>query len=269
MDAFDFKSAVPDNTNVSVNTEQLVYKITAKDEADDRVMLRVLQEMDKSYNAKQTKSLEEVKADMLASSMAFEAVVQEARAKMHEDQERMARELNSMKSQMQVSQKRLFLLEQEKSQMQTNLTGLGADNRQLRKSLDSVRVENVALQNRVDALERRTEVATGSAVVEPLARKTAVSWAALSEEEERISDLERNQQRVAELEKDNRTMASQLDALGTWLQDGAQLFRTGECASAGPTGESEEDAHAAHVAAYEAHAAAYAAASAPHLARQG
>mmetsp|Transcript_36375 Transcript_36375/g.113218 ORF Transcript_36375/g.113218 Transcript_36375/m.113218 type:complete len:437 (-) Transcript_36375:59-1369(-) len=141
LEDFTFRPAVPESTEISPETEQLVYKITAKDVADDRVMLRLLQELEKAYSERHKKSLEEAKAEMLASTVSFQVVVDELRQKHTTESDLVQRELGKLKTQLQQSQKRLFLLEQEKQQMGTSLKGLEADNRKLRLALEELRTK--------------------------------------------------------------------------------------------------------------------------------
>lgn len=230
LEDFTFRPAVPESTEISPETEQLVYKITAKDVADDRVMLRLLQELEKAYGEKQMKTLDEAKADMMASQMTFQVVVDELRQIQKADSEAVQKELGKIRGQFQQSQKRLFLLEQEKQQMGTKLKSLEADNRKLRQLVSHIAEESEALQTRSQAIETtmRSLEAQFSDVVPPLplppplpAPRISPSWVTLSEEEERI----------AELEKHNHAMSDQLDALGAWLKAGATIFRVGDSAS--------------------------------------
>mmetsp|Transcript_78537 Transcript_78537/g.234075 ORF Transcript_78537/g.234075 Transcript_78537/m.234075 type:complete len:347 (-) Transcript_78537:107-1147(-) len=227
LEDFTFRPAVPESTEISPETEQLVYKITAKDVADDRVMLRLLQELEKAYSERHKKSLEEAKAEMLASTVSFQVVVDELRQKHTTESDLVQRELGKLKTQLQQSQKRLFLLEQEKQQMGTSLKGLEADNRKLRQHVTNLLEENAALHIRTEALESTTktlEAQPRSVEAEPAPQpRPSPSWVALNEEEERIAELERK----------NRAMAEQLEALGSWLKAGAKIFRAGE---RGPSG---------------------------------
>lgn len=222
LEDFTFRPAVPESTEISPATEQLVYKITAKDVADDRVMLRLLHELEKAYSEKHKKSLEEAKADMLASTVSFQVVVDEVRRQQRSESESVQKELGKLKGQLQQSHKRLFLLEQEKQQMSTNLKGLEGDNRKLRQHVSHLLEENAALQTRTEALERATRSLEAQPspvdVPPPPQPRAAPSWVVLSEEEERI----------AELEKKNQAMAEQLEALGAWLKAGARIFRAGD-----------------------------------------
>lgn len=73
-----FRCATP---AASLETGTLVYRIGAADVSEDRVLLSVLSELDKSYTAKFEAALERARADCLSASNCFQVVADEVRAR--------------------------------------------------------------------------------------------------------------------------------------------------------------------------------------------
>ena len=115
--SLEFKCATP---ALPLHTaDRLVYRIGAANGGDDeRVLLKILSSLDKAYaakyEAKYEQQLEEARADMMSSSYSFQVVADEVRAGQQAAQKRWEREVQSLKEQMSINQKRLFLLEKEK-----------------------------------------------------------------------------------------------------------------------------------------------------------
>ena len=152
-DHLSFKCATPGAQLGS--HPMLVYRISASGVTEDRVLLSVLSELDKSYTAKFTEQLERARADCLAASNCFQAsarptrmcaplaravpvcfpaapsqwgaaaptqvIADEVRSAQETASRRWEAEVRSLKEFQSKNQKRLFLLEQERDQLREQL----------------------------------------------------------------------------------------------------------------------------------------------------
>ena len=114
--ALNFRCATP---AVDLRAQdRLVFRVTAAGAEEDRVLPSILRELDKAYTARFEGQLEQARADMLSSSMTFQVVADEIREGQAAYQKKWEKETRSMKEHLSINQKRLFLLEQEKNQLQ-------------------------------------------------------------------------------------------------------------------------------------------------------
>ncbi|EOD11774.1 hypothetical protein EMIHUDRAFT_214063 [Emiliania huxleyi CCMP1516] len=109
-----FRCATP---AASLETGTLVYRIGAADVSEDRVLLSVLSELDKSYTAKFEAALERARADCLSASNCFQVVADEERDQLRDQLLRAT-----------TSSKRAV------SELRTNLGGLAEENASLRRA---------------------------------------------------------------------------------------------------------------------------------------
>lgn len=155
--AFDAEriTFTPVGARESPPPERVVFKISARarqgagDVDDERVLLEVLSLLDKAYAEKHRQQLEAARADLVSSSISFETVAEEIRRA----QAAAAKEVTALKDQASSSQKRLYLLELEKEQLQAARTSAHTANAGLRRQVDELAAENLALRSRVDGLE--------------------------------------------------------------------------------------------------------------------
>ena len=97
--------------------------------------------------------LEEARADLLSSSMSFQVVADEIRSGQLAAEKKWGGEVRQLKEQMSTNQKRLFLLEQEKEQLQKTASSAESETKQLRRSVASMAGENAALREQQSRLE--------------------------------------------------------------------------------------------------------------------
>mmetsp|Transcript_1368 Transcript_1368/g.4230 ORF Transcript_1368/g.4230 Transcript_1368/m.4230 type:complete len:234 (-) Transcript_1368:204-905(-) len=142
-----FRCATP---AASLETGTLVYRIGAADVSEDRVLLSVLSELDKSYTAKFEAALERARADCLSASNCFQVVADEVRTAQEATSRRWESEVRSLKETQGKSQKRLFLLEQERDQLRDQLLRATTSSKravsELRTSLGGLAEENASLR---------------------------------------------------------------------------------------------------------------------------
>ena len=98
--------------------ERLVYRIGAEGAEEERVLLTVLSELDSAYKASYEKQLEQARAELLSSSMSFQVIADEIREGQQAAAKKWEKEVRLLKEHQSTNQKRLFLLEQEKNQLQ-------------------------------------------------------------------------------------------------------------------------------------------------------
>lgn len=142
-----FRCATP---TASLETGTLVYRIGAADVSEDRVLLSVLSELDKSYTAKFEAALERARADCLSASNCFQVVADEVRTAQEATSRRWESEVRSLKETQGKSQKRLFLLEQERDQLRDQLLRATTSSKravsELRTNLGGLAEENASLR---------------------------------------------------------------------------------------------------------------------------
>mmetsp|Transcript_4236 Transcript_4236/g.11947 ORF Transcript_4236/g.11947 Transcript_4236/m.11947 type:complete len:359 (+) Transcript_4236:55-1131(+) len=124
---------------------------------DERVLLDILQTLDRAYAERHKRQIESARAEMLASTMSFEVMADEIR----KAQEDAARETHRLKDQASSSQKRLYLLELEKEQLQAARLSSESSNEALRKRVDVLSAENAHLRDRIDGLTERLDALAG------------------------------------------------------------------------------------------------------------
>lgn len=219
--------------------DRLVYRINSTAGGDDeRILLHILSSLDKAYAAQCEKKFEEVRADMLSSTMSFQVVADEVRTAQEAAARHWEKEVSGLKQQQQMNQKRLFLLEREKEglvktvQVSDDVVG------RLRRSVDALSTENTMLRERQSDLESQVmalrEVVTAhlSGLVAPGGSATATATTTAPPEEAppgagasssssvgtQVGGGESEADRAARL-----AVEKWQHAMGEWLRQGAQI----------------------------------------------
>merc|ERR1712187_133094 len=157
--------------------------------------------------------------------MNFQVVADEVRLATQTASKKWEKEVRSLKDQLSTNQKRLFLLEQEKDQLQRTATSANTIAGQLRRDVAELTVENSELKTRMSELEvqfsamRAVLAAHPVAAVPPAAPRNDVAVQASVREEDSGYTQER--------------WNHQLKAVSDWLQTGAALFRDGHMQAQG------------------------------------
>lgn len=223
-DHLTFSCATP-SKKLSDLKEFVVFRVGADGVKEERLLLSILNDIDKAYSTKYEKQLEEARADLLSSSMDFQVVADEVRLATQTTSKKWEKEVRSLKDQLSTNQKRLFLLEQEKDQLQRTATSANTIAGQLRRDVAELTVENFELKTRMSELEvqfsaMRVVLASHPvAAVPPAAPRNDVAvQASVSEEDSGYTQERWNHQ---------------LKAVSDWLQTGAALFRDGHMQAQG------------------------------------
>ena len=218
--------------------QRLVYRISSVDGGEDeRVLLRILQSLDKAYTAKFEQQLEAARADLLSSSCSFQVVADEVRAGQAAAAKKWEKEIKGMKEQMSTNQKRLFLLEREKEGLMKTCAASDELTTKLRASVSGLSVENAALKERqadlesqLHALREMVQSIAGAGASSSQSPRTssvsaddqgdrseaATQTAVLASEE---TSAEEAAQRLA-----SEKWQQQLQAMRAWLLTGADLL---------------------------------------------
>ena len=132
---------------------RLVYRISSAGDDEERVLLHILSALDKAYAKHFEKRFEEVRADMLSSSMNFQIVADEVRLAQETAEGKWEKAVKGLKEQLSVNQKRLFLLEREKEGLLKTVQTSDEQVVRLRRSVDALGVENDRMRTRQGDLE--------------------------------------------------------------------------------------------------------------------
>ncbi|KAJ1451032.1 hypothetical protein M885DRAFT_530756 [Pelagophyceae sp. CCMP2097] len=137
------------------DADMAVFRLTSDDEADERVLLSLLREIERVYANKNKAALDQARTDMLSSSMTFQVLADEIRVRQGEAQAKHDRESRAVRDSLQTTSKRLFLLEQEKESLTKTVHASEVVNGRMRKTVETVAAENAELHGRVANLERQ------------------------------------------------------------------------------------------------------------------
>mmetsp|Transcript_5034 Transcript_5034/g.12096 ORF Transcript_5034/g.12096 Transcript_5034/m.12096 type:complete len:386 (+) Transcript_5034:124-1281(+) len=150
---------------------------------DEQVLLSILQSLDKAYAERHRAQLASAKTELLSSTMSFEVMADEIRRA----QAGAAVEVGRLKDQASSSQKRLFMLELEKEQLQTARSNSDSQNGELRQRVDSLAAENRELRGQIGSLTEKLESLTLLVLASSVAAAdAAAAAAAASGREERL-----------------------------------------------------------------------------------
>lgn len=201
----------------------LVYRIGADGAKEERVLLSILSEIDKAYSAKYERQLEDARSDLLSSSMNFQVVADEVRHAQQTTARRFEKEVGSLKGQLGTNQKRLFLLEQEKDQLQRSVACQESVVGQLRRDLTHASAENSEMKTKMGELEAQLDDLR-ACLTASIGNARASHQAASERTDVAVqASCEAESVGLAEAEHWHK----QFRLMSEWLQTGAQLFRDG------------------------------------------
>ncbi|CAK0888284.1 unnamed protein product [Prorocentrum cordatum] len=168
-DTFSFRPALPLTAAITEETTSLVFKLVSDKMPDDRAMLSILREMEKSYEGILRKSLSE-RSEALQDQFVFQEEIEEAQREQEKQLQALRKDNSSLRGQLQSVQKRLFLLEQEKDQLRTEQQHAkdreGRLERRLAELARGQAEGQDELARQVEALRRVVEAAATPAFVE-------------------------------------------------------------------------------------------------------
>jgi len=194
----------------------LVYRIGVDGVKEERVLLSILSEIDKAYSAKYERQLEEARSDLLSSSMNFQVVADEVRHAQQTTAKRFEKEVGSLKGQLSTNQKRLFLLEQEKDQLQRSVACQESIVGQLRRDLTHASAENSEMKTKMGDLEAQLD-SLRACLTASIGTARAPHDAAVQ------TSCEAEAVGLAEAEH----WQKQFRLMSEWLQTGAELLSDG------------------------------------------
>lgn len=211
---------------------------------DERVLLDIIKSLDKAYAQRHQQELESARAEMLSSTMSFETLAEEVRRA----QATATKELQRLKDQQASSQKRLFMLELEKEQLQAARLSSESTSEALRLRVDALSAENAALRGEVgqlmDRVQTLTELVTTSAVGggESLSGHATPAPALLAHAETHAHAL-----RTADTMTQTPASVSSDDlvaSMAKWLNEGCQILQRSTPSAANGSDAPEKHAHA-------------------------
>ncbi|KAH8060209.1 hypothetical protein JL722_5173 [Aureococcus anophagefferens] len=74
-----------------------VYRLTSSDEAEERILLGILRALERAYESKHRLALDQARTDMLSSSMTFQVMADEIRARQEESKAKFDKETAKLK----------------------------------------------------------------------------------------------------------------------------------------------------------------------------
>merc|ERR1719271_848400 len=115
---FSFRPALPPTQRLTEETKTLFFKLVSDEVPDERVMLGILRELERSYEAIIRRAVTETRSEALQEQFTLQEQAEEVRREQAKHIKELRKEVKSLREQMQSIQKRLFLVEQEKDQLQ-------------------------------------------------------------------------------------------------------------------------------------------------------
>lgn len=211
---------------------RLVFKIGVRNSAgseslvdDEHVLLSILQSLDKAYAERHQAQLATAKRELLSSCMSFEVMADEIRRA----QASAASELSRLKDQASSSQKRLFMLELEKEQLQAARAISEGANEALRQRVDLLAAQNRELREQVGGLTDRLESLTQLVVSASENAAAAASKAeGTAEQAPAPGGGQRSAGAVRTVAAETQTAPPSVDrvvgAMAAWLRQGSQIL---------------------------------------------
>jgi len=260
---FSFRPTLPPTAQITEDTHSLVFKLVSDEVPDERVMLGILRELEKSYEARMRQALIETRSEAMQEQLMHQEQAEEARREQEKQVKDLKKDNKSLRDQLQSIQKRLFLVEQEKDQLQKEqhqvkerMVRVERENIEQTASLKS---EQQEIREQLETLRHAAELASSSAAKAassgplpadawqanfsfgelptetPSATKTAhaVRWSDLTDQVDAITqtdDLAPNdvpgatKQEVNDVSHRVDLMQQQMRALQGWLTHGSQLL---------------------------------------------
>eukprot|EP00746_Dinoflagellata_sp_MGD_P167604 gnl/MRDRNA2_/MRDRNA2_98368_c0_seq1.p1 gnl/MRDRNA2_/MRDRNA2_98368_c0~~gnl/MRDRNA2_/MRDRNA2_98368_c0_seq1.p1 ORF type:complete len:333 (+),score=78.50 gnl/MRDRNA2_/MRDRNA2_98368_c0_seq1:107-1105(+) len=210
-----FCPAVPPSTELTEDMQMLVFKVVSEDVAEDRVMLKIIQELERAYEIKVQESVAEERKQMESDSLSFQSLVDEVKRDHAEHVNTTARDNRELRDQLQSIQKRLFLVEQEKDQ-------LLKEHVQLRETISKGEVEQqVEISKLKDENEDlRSQIADMRSHVHGALGSSGDHLSAGSGD----GDPSTSSASTAALEERVAQLTQQIGSLQVWLQQGSNLL---------------------------------------------
>ena len=139
-----------------------VYRLTSSDEAEERILLGILRALERAYESKHRLALDQARTDMLSSSMTFQVMADEIRARQEESKAKFDKETAKLKDNLTTTSKRLFLLEHEKDSLTKAFHSSTETTQLLQNTVEKLHRENLEMRDRMAKLESRlAEVCDG------------------------------------------------------------------------------------------------------------
>lgn len=113
---FSFKPALP-AAQITEDTTSLVFKIVSDEVSDERVLLGILRELEKSYEAIIRRAVNETRSEAIREQVVLQEQAEDARKELDKQVKELKKDNRSLRDQLQSIQKRLFLVEQEKDSL--------------------------------------------------------------------------------------------------------------------------------------------------------
>merc|ERR1719350_1574633 len=117
FEKLSFRPTLPPNSAITKETHSLVYKLVSDEVADERILLSILRELEKSYEGIIRRAVNETRSEALQEHFMQQEQVEEARREQEKIVKDLRKDNKSLRDQLQSVQKRLFLVEQEKDQL--------------------------------------------------------------------------------------------------------------------------------------------------------
>mmetsp|Transcript_42210 Transcript_42210/g.99063 ORF Transcript_42210/g.99063 Transcript_42210/m.99063 type:complete len:500 (+) Transcript_42210:126-1625(+) len=114
---FSFLPALPASAEITQETKMLFYKLVSDEVSDEKIMLTILRELEKSYEAIIKRAVSESRSEALQDQLEIQEQAEEARKENAKQIGVLKKDSKSLRDQLQSMQKRLFLVEQEKDQL--------------------------------------------------------------------------------------------------------------------------------------------------------
>jgi len=238
---FAFKPALPPSSQITEDTRSLVFKLVSEEVSDERVMLGILRELEKSYEAIIRRAVTETRSEALNEQLSLQEQAEAARREQEKQVKDLRKDNKGLRDQLQSMQKRLFLLEQEKDQLRKEMQQMQERTCQLEKARKSERAEQVELREQFELLRRSVEAlasrgeetateATQAESERPKARKTQKRTVQDGHSSGKASVgsqtdlLEDSQDAVHILSQKVEQLQQQFGGLQGWLAQGSLLL---------------------------------------------
>eukprot|EP00930_Biecheleria_cincta_P050275 TRINITY_DN35448_c0_g1_i1.p1 TRINITY_DN35448_c0_g1~~TRINITY_DN35448_c0_g1_i1.p1 ORF type:complete len:396 (-),score=94.19 TRINITY_DN35448_c0_g1_i1:12-1199(-) len=154
---FSFKPALPPLSQITEETRSLVFKIVSEDVSDERVMLGILRELEKSYEAIIRRAVNETRSEALHEQLSLQEQAEEARREQEKQVKELRKENKGLRDQLQSIQKRLFLVEQEKDQLRKEQQQLNDRTSRLEQARTAERAEQQQVREQMELLRQGLE----------------------------------------------------------------------------------------------------------------
>lgn len=192
------------------------------DDGEEEVLAEIITELDEAYRIKYERELAEAHQDLNTSTLTLQLIADEIRCVQQDAARKWEKDVRSLREQMSSSQKRIFLLEQEKEQLMRTATAAEVMTSSLNGALSKLSEENLVLRQRQEDLTREVLVLRRASEERPdVSKPMAAKGRALVSIHTQTDGVE-TEDLAAELTVEQ--MERQLSAMGQWLRQGVQLM---------------------------------------------